>query len=174
MRKGTYRAVEIKSVNMARVAEAVKGKRVAFAVDVGKEVPFARVVTNKKELVVTVKWKQPGQRREVIEWLGQLGAERVEVVMEPTGTYGDALRAQAWAAGLEVYRVNPKRVHDAAETYDGVPSHHDAKSAAIVADLHLDGASEPWPLRPEQERELGASVKLLELYQEALLRMMNH
>ncbi len=31
--------------------------------------------------------------------------------------------------GIALYRVSPKRVHDAAEVYDGVPSLHDAKAA---------------------------------------------
>jgi transposase len=139
---------------------------VVFAVDVGKEVPFARVVKEDGEGLVTVKWKQPSQTREVVEWLGQLGARKVEVVMEPSGTYGDALRGQLLSAGYEVYRVSPKRVHDAAEVYDGVPSRHDAKSAAIIGKLHLEGASEPWPLRPEQDRELRAAVQLMDLHQE--------
>ena len=49
--------------------------------------------------------------------------------MEPSGTYGDALRALFVEAGVWVYRISPKRVHDAAEIYDGVPSLHDAKAA---------------------------------------------
>ena len=61
-------------------------------------------------------------------------------------------------AGFEVFRVNPKRSHDAAEVYDGVPSLHDAKSAAIVAKLHLDAASERWAIRSDQERELDGVV----------------
>jgi len=32
-----------------------------FAVDVGKEVPFAQMVNEKGEGLVTVKWKQPSQ-----------------------------------------------------------------------------------------------------------------
>jgi len=106
----------------------------------------------------------------VVEWLGGFGASRVEMVMEPSGTYGDALRGQAFGAGHEVYRVSPKRVHDQAEIHDGVPSHHDAKSAAIIAKLHLEGASERWPLRSEQDRELCAAVGLMDLHQETFGR----
>ena len=145
MKKGTYRAVEIKTVNVEKLAKAVGGGRMVFAVDVGKEVPFAQVVNEQGEGLLTVKWKQPSQNKEVVEWLGQLGASRVEVVMEPSGTYGDALRGQLLAAGHEVWRVSPKRVHDLSEVHDGVPSHHDAKSAAIIAELHLKGSSERWP-----------------------------
>jgi transposase len=48
--------------------------------------------------------------------------------------------------------------------YDGVPSLHDAKSSAIVAKLHLDGASEPWPMRTDHERKLAAAIRMLEVF----------
>jgi transposase len=83
--------------------------------------------------------------------------------MEPSGSYGDPLRRLLWEAGIRVYRVSGKRSHDAAEVYDGVPSWHDAKSAGIVAKLHKDGASEPWPFRSEAERDLCAVVRTMEL-----------
>ena len=170
MKKGTYRAVEVKTVNVEKLSKAIGGGRLVFAVDVGKEVPFAQLLNDQGESLVTVKWKQPSQTLEVVAWLGQLGASRVEGVMEPSGTYGDALRAQMLAAGHEVYRVSPKKVHDLAEAHDGVPSHHDAKSSAIIAKLHLEGTSERWPLRPEQDRELIAAVGLMDLHQEAFGR----
>jgi transposase len=84
--------------------------------------------------------------------------------MEPSGVYGDALRFEIERAGFEVFRVSPKRSHDAAEVYDGVPSLHDAKSAAIVAKLHLDSASERWTIRSDQERELAAAVRVAEVF----------
>jgi transposase len=170
MKKGTYRAVEVKTANVEKLSQAIGGGRLVFAVDVGKEVPFAQLVNDQGESLVTVKWKQPSQTLEVVAWLRQLGASRVEAVMEPSGTYGDALRAQLLAAGHEVYRVSPKKVHDLAEVHDGVPSHHDAKSSAIIAKLHLEGSSERWPLRPEQDRELIAAVSLMDLHQEAFGR----
>lgn len=166
MKKGTYRAVQVKDVNVKKLAEAVEGGRVVFAVDIAKEVQYAAVVSEARGVLVTVKWKQPQETREVVAWLGQLGAERVDVAMEPSGTYGDALRGQLLGAGYAVYRVSGKRVHDAAEVYDGVPSRHDAKSAAIIAKLHLEGGSELWPLRPEHERALVAAVQMMDLYQE--------
>jgi transposase len=84
--------------------------------------------------------------------------------MEPSGTYGDALRWQLSLAGIDVYRVSPKRVHDAAEVYDGVPSLHDAKAAHIIGRLHLEGATQPWREPSAQRRELTAQMRLLELY----------
>lgn len=170
MKKGTYRAVEIKATKMEKLREAAEGKRVVFAIDMAKEVPFGRLVTEKNEALALVKWKQPSQTREVVAWLGELGAREVEVALEPTGTYGSALRGQLEAAGHKVYRVSPKRVHDEAEVFDGVPSKHDAKDAAIIAELHLKGASERWPLKPEEERELRAAVRQRDLYEERFTR----
>ena len=82
--------------------------------------------------------------------------------MEPSGSYGDAFRHFLWGRGIPVYRVSAKRSHDAAEVYDGVPSSHDAKSAAIIAKLHRDGASELWPLRTESQRDLRAMVTTMD------------
>ena len=36
-------------------------------------------------------------------------------------------------AGIAVVRVSPKAAHDYAEVFDGVPSQHDGKDAAVVA-----------------------------------------
>jgi transposase len=100
------------------------------------------------------------------------------VAMEPSGTYGDPLRSLLWEAGVPVYRVSAKRSHDAAEVYDGVPSWHDAKSAAIIAKLHKDGASDLWPFRSEKERDLRAVVTTMDLldqqFHENLNRLEGH
>jgi transposase len=77
-------------------------------------------------------------------------------VLEPSGTYGDALIWQLRQAGIALYRVSPKRVHDAAEVYDGVPSLHDAKAAYLIGRLHLEGVSQPWQEPSEERRELKA------------------
>lgn len=171
MRKRTpYRTVQVKDVQVEKLSEMVRDQKVVVGIDNAKEVPVAAVMMKMDEVLVTFKWKQPKETREVVELLGRLGASKVEVAMEPSGTYGDALRAQLWAAGMEVYRVSPKRVHDAAELYDGVPSKHDAKDAAIIGKLHLEGRSERWPLRSEAERDMVAAVRLMGLYEEQMQR----
>jgi transposase len=71
--------------------------------------------------------------------------------MESTGTYGDAIRQALTDAKLEVHRVSGKAVHDYAEIFDGVPSQHDGKDAAIVAELAALGKSSPWPYQPPTE-----------------------
>jgi hypothetical protein len=43
--------------------------------------------------------------------------------------------------GVAVFMLSPKRVHDAKEVFDGVPSLHDAKSCVVMAQLHRQGVS---------------------------------
>ena len=59
--------------------------------------------------------------------------------MESTGVYGDTLRRQLREAGREVHLMSAKRVHDACEVYDGVPSMHDAKAAQVIGGCTLKG-----------------------------------
>ena len=70
---------------------------------------------------------------------------KLTVALEPTGTYGDALRYALTQAGLNVHRVEGKASHAYAEIFDGVPSQHDRKDAAVVAELAAVGKSKPWP-----------------------------
>lgn len=93
--------------------------------------------------------------------------------MEPSGTYADALCRHLADQGMAVYRVSPKRVHDAAEVYDGVPSLHDAKAAYIIGRLHLDGASQPWEPVGEARRDRQALVAELDLYKDPHQRNLN-
>jgi transposase len=73
---------------------------------------------------------------------------------------------------VPVYRMSGERVHDAAEVYDGVPSLHDAKSAAI-AKLHIDGASTPWGALSDEKRELKAAIATMDLYREQHQRLIH-
>ena len=106
----------------------------------------AAVVAGDGHVVRTIAWKNPSENGLVLELLAGLDRAGllVEAVMESSGTYGDVLRHQLVTGGVPVYRVSGKRTHDAAEVYDGVPSLHDAKSAAIIAKLHLDGMCAVW------------------------------
>jgi len=67
------------------------------------------------------------------------------VAMESSGTYGDALRQALSDNGIEIQRVGGKAAHDYAEVFDGVPSQHDGKDAAVVAELAALGKGRPWP-----------------------------
>ena len=70
-------------------------------------------------------------------------------------------------------RVSSKRVSDAAEVFDGVPSIHDAKAAAIIARLRLDGACQPWPLPSTSDRALAAAIGGLERASQQLQRVLS-
>ena len=166
MKKRRYRAINVKQANWEKIASLAAGQRVVFGVDVAKDDFFGVLMKTDRSVIDTIKWIHPQQTREVGEHLVQdLEARELEVVMEPSGTYGDALRGHLSGLGLAVYRVSPKRVHDAAELYDGVPSLHDAKSAYLVARAHLDGASAPWGELSASRRDHHALIGELDLYQ---------
>jgi hypothetical protein len=80
----------------------------------------------------------------------------VEVAMEPTGVYGEALRHQFTSRNFEVFRVDPKRAHDAALVLDGVPSQHDPKACTLIAFLHAHGISALWRERSALEHHARA------------------
>lgn len=166
MSKRRYRATHVKHVRLEQLADSLSGRRVVVGVDIAKEAMVAAVMDDNRDVQVTVKWSHPTETSQFIGLVTALGEASggLEVAMEPSGVYGDALRWQLLRTGFTVHRVSPKRSHDMAEVYDGVPSLHDAKSSAIVARLHLDGASERWPVKTEQERALAAALRLLEVY----------
>jgi transposase len=165
MSKRRYSAVEFNLVNWTMRREQVAGQRAVFAVDVAKEDFVGVLLDAERTALVTVKWKHPEQTWALIEQLVLLSdAAELDIALEPSGTYGDALRWQLVQVGLTVYRVSPKRVHDAAEIYDGVPSLHDAKAAYLIGRLHLEGVSQPWPEGSPQRRALGAQLNLLQMY----------
>ena len=164
MKKRMYRGVNVKRVDVERLAEAVRGERVVFGLDVAKEAMAGSVVVGLEEVKLNVKWTHPMESMELVELVAGLPAASIEVVMEPSGTYGDALQCQFARRGVPVYRVSPKRSHDAAEVYDGVPSWHDVKSAGLLARLHINGASGPWRDRTAEERGLAAAIRTMEMY----------
>ncbi len=171
MGKGKYRAVFIKDVDASGLKKALSDQRCVVGIDVAKADFFASVMDASRQVRVTVKWTHPADSREFVEFVSMLSEDAtVELAMEPTGVYGDALRERLLRRGHALYRVSPKRAHDAAEVYDGVPSLHDAKSAAIIARLHQDGASEPWPVLSDHERGLTAALRVLELHDKQMQR----
>jgi hypothetical protein len=133
MKKHRYQAKNLQRVDWELVAKRVAGQRVVFGVDVAKENFYAAFISSSREVLTTIKWRHPTETPQLGDLLTALPAARIEVVMEPSGTYGDSLRGYLRGLGCEIYHISPKRVHDAAEVYDGVPSLHDAKAAAPLA-----------------------------------------
>ncbi len=173
MNKHRYQAKELQRVEWARLAEGVKGQRLVLGVDVAKEDFYGALMLSSTEVAATIKWQHPGESPAPGAFLSSLPASRVEVALEPSGTYGDSLRGFLRGLGLEIHLVSPKRVHDAAEVYDGVPSLHDAKAAYLIGRLHWEGASKPWREAPEHRREQQALVAELDLYQGEHRRNLN-
>lgn len=169
MTKRRYRTTKVNQVNWSQIAEQVGEQKVVFAVDVAKEKFVGALMKSDRTVLKTIQWQHPEQTPELMHGLlSHLGAQRLEVAMEPSGTYGDALRGLFVTHGVAVFRLSPKRVHDSAEVFDGVPSLHDAKAAYQIGRLHLEGVSQPWEERSEQRRELAAQIAVLTLHQERL------
>jgi len=163
MSKGRYRVQDCQAVDWTQLCERARGAQVVFAVDVAKEDFVAAVMLDSGELLERIKWRHPGQTRLVLDALVALQAcAELAVVMESSGSYGDALRWQLHERGIAVYRVSSKHVHDSAEVYDGVPSVHDAKAADLIALLHVHGRSRRWVQLDEQRRVLNAQVQRLD------------
>jgi len=165
-KKRRYQTTAVKRVHVDELAEEVRDQRVTIGVDVAKEAMVAAVMDEGQAVLCTVRWSHPVETEVLLDLAEALReqASDVEVAMEPSGVYGDALRWQFLRRNFEVFRVSPKKTHDMAEVYDGVPSKHDAKDAAIVAKLHFDSASEPWPLKSDRERQLAAALRMLEVH----------
>lgn len=164
MKKRVYQAVTIKKINIEKLLGFTSEKRIVFSVDAAKEDFFGALLTEEKVVLQTIKWRSPDNVKQILDLLEGLKAKRLEVVLEPTGTYGDAFREQAQKRGFPIYLMSPKRVHDAREIFDGVPSSHDAKAASIIGKLHLDGLSKLWPEKSEKQRQLSAALSMADIY----------
>ena len=175
MKKGKYRARFVNSVDPEKVVESCSSKALV-AIDVAKVVQYATFFDSESgEALETVRWSHPGESREFFGLCVAFGSGGVvlEAAMEPTGTYGDALRVGLQSRGIPVYQVSGKRVKDASELGDGVPSTHDSKATHTIGWLHRQGLSTLWPLRDENEREAAAACNILRYAQEREERGVN-
>lgn len=175
MKKRSYRRIPVKAFSLESVKAAIPVGRLVFSVDVAKTDMVAGVADGQGHVVAFVSWKHPAESSDVLALLRSLQSAGyfVEAVMESSGTYGDVLRHQLDSLGIRVFKVSGKRTHDAREIYDGVPSLHDAKCAAIIAKLHVDGISAPWPQMTDDKRNLKAALALMDLFQERYLQLVH-
>jgi transposase len=147
---------------------------VRCAVDVAKHDFVAQLEDGAGDRLALLKWRHPVETRAFLETLlGAVAADRLEVILEPTGTYGDVLRWQFEQAGVAIYRVETKHVHDAREYYDGVPSLHDAKAAGIIAETHRTGRSQRWRWQGDARRDQMVRAHKLQDCQQRQLRAFN-
>ncbi|HJT32135.1 MAG TPA: transposase, partial [Pirellulales bacterium] len=163
-----YRAVEVKQVVLEEVVAQATPGAVTVGVDLGKfeflvVVRFADGASRRPWKV-----KNPSEIETTVRLLERLSKHHpVTVAMESTGTYGDALRRELAAVGLPVVRVSGKAASDYAEIFDGVPSQHDGKDAAIIAELAALGKARPWPYQEpsDEDSELAYWVDKVDVQQ---------
>lgn len=141
MKKRNYRAQKVNEIQWEAVAQRVQDKAMVGAIDVAKVEQYGVLMDRERQVVITVKWEHPTETPELLKRLSALPCGSLTAVRESTGVYGDTLRGQLRQRGVEIQQVSAKRVHEACEVYDGVPSLHDAKAAQVIARLLL--AKEP-------------------------------
>lgn len=171
MRRRAYRATSVKNVQIENVLAELAEGPIWVGLDVGKGEVFAVVRDTAGYATRPWKIKQPSEIGDLITVLQGLAAVRPLVMaMESTGTYGDALRQAATDAQLDTHRVSGKATHDYAEIFDGVPSAHDGKDAAMIAELACFGKSSPWPYEAKSSRdsEINSLVGWMDIQQEIL------
>jgi transposase len=166
MSKRIYRAVLVKQVVVQDLLKRASGRRLALGCDAAKDKWYGVWMDEEREVLRTMRWDVVDDCGAVLELCDELrkAGVQVEVAAEPTGSYADAMVGKLLDAGFPIYRVSAKHVHDYQEIYDGVPSGHDAKSAAIVAKLHLDRGkkSRRWERQSPERRELRVAADNLD------------
>lgn len=153
-KRRAYRSTSVKKVVLEKVLESAPVGDVHVGMDVGKGEVFTVVRWADETFERPWKAENPTEVMPLVAVLQVLAKDRgVTIAMESTGTYGDALRQALGDAGLCVHRVSGKAAHDYAEIFDGVPSKHDGKDAAIVAELAALGKSWPWPPKSKTDKD---------------------
>ena len=162
-RKRTYQTSRVQEVQVAELLPLLLVGCIV-ALDVAKQRFVVAIATIAGEVVKLFRFDHPTETREFVRVVDELragvGSDKVTAAMEPTGTYGDAVRYQLMRAGVAVKMVSPKRTHDSQELFDGVRSLHDPKSAVLVARLCSMGLSTPWSAPPPTRVRLRALVDL--------------
>jgi transposase len=165
MKSRAYRAVDVNRVDVKACTLSREGQCVDVGCDVGKESIWVVLRWGPNEFDRPWKVKSPEDVGLLVERLVALRHGRaLSVAMEPTGIYGDPLRQALADAKIAVRRVSPKMASDFAEVFDGVPSQHDGKDAAVVAELSAQGRSWEWEWRTasEEDQELEYLVDWLD------------
>ena len=166
-----YRATRVNDVDWDRLARGLEGMNLTLGIDVGKHDlwPVGRWASGRFERPWRVKNSQ--EIPSLITLIQRMRVGRkVVVALESSGTYGDALRQALADAQIEVVRVSNKAVHDYAEIFDGVPSQHDGKDGAVIAELAALGKAQPWAYQAasDWEQELSYWVEWMVVHRQIL------
>jgi len=161
MKKKVYSAVGLAHIQLDGILERHRRQAAVVGIDVGKLSAFVVVRWGGDDFERPWVVNNPRQVQDLAAVLVQLKSNGpMQVAMESTGTYGDALRQALSDAAIELHLVSGKRAHDYAEVFDGVPSQHDGKDAAVVAELCALGKSMPWSIakQTDAEQQIGLLV----------------
>jgi transposase len=162
-KKGTYKTVHVEQVRVAELLPLV-ALGCIVALDVAKEKFVVAIATLAGEVLNLFRFKHPDETQKFLDVMHalRLGTDptKIQVAMEPTGTYGDGIRSQLVKMGFGVQMVSPQRTHDSQSMFDGVRSLHDPKSASVVAKLCSMKLATPWVPPPESRTRLRALVDL--------------
>ncbi len=172
MKKRTYRTKNVNKINWVQLKKCLSGNEISLSIDIAKELQYAVLVDKETGIIESMKWRHPEQTPVLMNALRNLCCP-VVVIMESTSTYGDALRYQFRELGFTIHQASAKRVHDASEVYDGVPSLHDAKSASILSRFYHDGLTKVWVEPSVKERKLNALRREYEMHQSQYPRNQN-
>lgn len=170
MQSRTYRSVSVKDIRISEILSRLSAGPVCVGLDVGKD--STMVVIRDAAGTFFRPWKvhQLSETRLLCDRLKELSVHRPMIVaLEPTGTYGDPLRQALGDAGLTVHRVSPKASSDYSEVFDGVPSQHDGKDAAVVAELAAIGKSSPWREHESVSPQMRQLVQWMDTQQDILM-----
>jgi transposase len=168
MRSRAYRSVAVNQVHIPTLAHGRDGQALVVGLDIGKFSILAMPRWADASFARPWRIANPTEIPDLVGRLVQLHpGRRLVVALEPSGTYGDALRQALHDAGIVVQSVSPKAAHDYAEVFDGVPSQHDGKDAGVVAELAAHGKGRPWDYQPSSDfaAELAYWVERLQCQQ---------
>jgi len=166
MKAVNYSAVHIDSVDRKEFDSQLQGDTLIMGLDVAKKKEYAALADEAGKSVRIIRWEHPRKSIKFADFIDGLKPSRIQMVMEPTGSYGDPLRHLAYERGWEVWKMSPKRVSDSKEIVDGVPSIHDPKAAHILVWLHKQGLTEPWEPKKVSRRRVKALIRRLSRLQE--------
>jgi len=156
-KKRTYSSADVERLDVLALVHLLTLGCIV-AVDVAKTRFVAAIATAAGQVLKIVRFEHPRQTLAFLRVIEALQANKLapRVVMEPTGTYGDALRYQCHARDVSVEMMSPKHTHDFAEVLDGVPSMHDPKAAVALARLAAIKPARVWTLDSEERRDVRA------------------
>jgi transposase len=160
MRKRFYSAKRFSAKELEQLLSNAGDSSVVIGVDVAKHELMLMARRQDARFFGPYRVVNPHRIDHIVELMQRLHARGpAQIAMESSGTYGDPLRQALSQAQLQIQRVESKWSWDYAELFDGVPSQHDGKDAAVIAELCAIGKCSPWPWTPPDENE--SRIRLL-------------